>query len=1241
MKSLRRIFLFAFCLLSTIGLVACSTGSTAEVVTETEAEEMVAAIKADVALAEGLVVENDITLKTSYEAAPDAIIAWNTSDAALITSAGVVTRPEHAVGDQVVTLSVVITVPYNQNAAGETYYGRIQKTYNFEVTVKAMPYVPTDEDIANGYLAEVADLSGEYTSNITLPAVTNGAWSISGDLAIVDGAVVVEQTEAVQTATLTITVTVGAAVVSKDFTITVPAKEVVQTYKLYYYNTKGWDKVNAYIWEHVDANTWPGVAMTEVEDNWYELTLSAPLDNGKLIFNNGSGTQTADISFAGNYYFYGTHAEGFATKEEAIAHFNSSEVVYYTIYYYNSNNWSKVNIHMWSHPCGTSWPGAAMTQEEDGWYSFTVDAALTGAGFLFHNTTGTQTGDIKFAGNYYYYGTNTTGYASKEEVLAQINPVQLDIYLRGSHNSWGTTDKFAESNGVYTITVDLEKDATFKIADESWEKVNINGAAIVAKDSVNFGISEDNAKVLVAGKYTFTVSDGALLSVERIIDEEAEANKILDQINLPNICGATLDLPQIEGLTWSVKEGTAIVITDGVVTVLQTAVEQEVTLTATATYGAATVSRDLTITVLPLVPTDEEIANGYLNSVEDLSGEYTADVTLPAVTNGVWSAEGAEVVEGVLVIAQTTEIQTIVLTLTVTVGEYVGTRTFTVTVPAMEVVTYPTLHYYNSDNWASVYVYEWTVDPRVAWPGTKLEVVDGWVHYELSYHPTGYNYIFNDGSSKQTSDVAYNGNTYFYGTVGQAFATEEAMMAHLNANKLIVYIRGTLNNWGTSNPLTDLGDGTYTITVDLAQNAQFKFATEDWSTVNIAGSTIANADKVNFKAEGDNAVAINEGTYKFVITKTSIVSIEKIIDEAAEAQKIMDTVSLHETCQDALELPTAEGLTWSVKEGTAIVIADGVATVTQGDADQVVVLTATVVYGETTITKDFTVTVLALTISDEDLANTYLAEAGELSGTYKNKFTLPTVTNGTWSVSGDGLSLSGNTAVVTRAEVEQSAVLTLTVTVNEVVLTKDFQITIPLAHFIYYYNTKSWSKVNIYYWPTGGEGSVAWPGVAMTKSTSNTKLYYYASDIPFTGYSIIFNNGSSQTGDIAYSGQYYYGEYNKGFDSFEAADAHYQANKNITPIYIRGSMNNWGTATAFTYNSDTQEYTLTITLAANAEFKFADSGWSSVNIGWAGFKNVAGATTNFSQSGENIKCKVAGTYTFTIKNKAVTTIVKA
>lgn len=52
-------------------------------------------------------------------------------------------------------------------------------------------------------------------------------------------------------------------------------------------------------------------------------------------------------------------------------------------------------------------------------------------------------------------------------------------------------------------------------------------------------------------------------------------------------------------------------------------------------------------------------------------------------------------------------------------------------------------------------------------------------------------------------------------------------------------------------------------------------------------------------------------------------------------------------------------VTWTVKEGTAIEIVEGVAKVTRGDADATVVLTATAKVGEVTATKDFTVVVKA------------------------------------------------------------------------------------------------------------------------------------------------------------------------------------------------------------------------------------------------------------------------------------------
>lgn len=1136
MKSLKRIFLFAFCFVTTLVLVSCGTPSTpADVITETEADAIVEAIRSEVALPDGLVVESDIELPTSYEAEPEAIIAWSSSNPSVISNAGLVNRPTFEEGDALVTLTVTITMKYNQNAAGETHYGRVQKVYSFNVTVTAMPYVPTDEEVAEGYLAAVADLSGSYKDDFDLPAVTNGVWSVEGNgIEVADGFIKVTRTAEDQAATLTLTVTVGEYVGTRTFNITVPA----------------------------------------------------------LV----------------------------------------------TLHYYNSNNWSTVYVYEWSVDPRVAWPGTKV-DVVDGWVHYTPSYDPTGYNYIFTNNAGAQTGDIKYeAGKNYYYGLSGKGFASVEEVMADLEANKTVIYLRGSMNGWGTSTALEEHEGQYTITVDLKANDEFKFATEDWSTVDLGAAAVKKVDSVNFKGSS-NIVVVNAGTYKFTLSKTAIISVERIVDEAEEAQKIMDKVSVDSVCNATLALPAYEGLTWSVKEGSAIVITDGVATVTQTAAEQTVVLTATVVYGEVTLTKDFTVTVLPLVPTDEEIAQGYLNAVADLSGEYTTDITLPAVTNGVWSATGLEIVDGVAKVVQTAEIQTATLTITVTVGEVVLTKDFTITIPAMEVVTYETLHYYNSLGWANVYVYEWAVDPLVAWPGTKLEVVDGWAHYTLSHAAAGYNFIFNAGDgndANKTPDIAYAGKDYFYGKIATGFANEEELKAHLNANKVVVYLRGTMNNWGETHAFVAENDGSLTLTIDLVAGQEFKIATSDWSTINIGASTIKSVDGTNFGGTGDNAVVNTTGTFKFTLVNNKLTKIERIIDEQAEAEKMLAPLSLNETCQDALELPVVEGVVWSVKEGTGIAIVDGVATVTQSDVDQVVVIMATATYGEATATKEFTVTVLALTISDEDLAAAYLAEAGNLASTYKANFTLPAVTNGVWSVVGDGIALNGNSAVVTRTTVDQAAVITITVTVNEVVLTKDFEVTVPLAYFVYYYNTKGWSKVNIYYWPTGGSGAVAWPGAAMTKSTENTKLYYYASDTAFTGHSIIFNNGSSQTGDIVYSGLYYYGECNKGFDTFEAADAHYQANKNVTPLYLRGSMNGWGTATPFEYENGV--YTLTITLAKNAEFKISDSGWTgSKTLGASAIK--AKDSVNFTGS-DNCKVVNAGTYKFTVQNNKLVSVEK-
>lgn len=52
-----------------------------------------------------------------------------------------------------------------------------------------------------------------------------------------------------------------------------------------------------------------------------------------------------------------------------------------------------------------------------------------------------------------------------------------------------------------------------------------------------------------------------------------------------------------------------------------------------------------------------------------------------------------------------------------------------------------------------------------------------------------------------------------------------------------VYIRGSMNDWGTTNPMSYQGEGLYQVSMSLEEGVtyEFKFASEDWATVNFGG----------------------------------------------------------------------------------------------------------------------------------------------------------------------------------------------------------------------------------------------------------------------------------------------------------------------------------------------------------------------------------------------------------------------
>ena len=90
---------------------------------------------------------------------------------------------------------------------------------------------------------------------------------------------------------------IAATSVSATYTKTVPAGNMV----VYFENTGLWVQPKVYCWSAAPATytcaAWPGVNMTKVANcgNWWSFTFNG-VSNTNLIFNSGTGTQSADLN---------------------------------------------------------------------------------------------------------------------------------------------------------------------------------------------------------------------------------------------------------------------------------------------------------------------------------------------------------------------------------------------------------------------------------------------------------------------------------------------------------------------------------------------------------------------------------------------------------------------------------------------------------------------------------------------------------------------------------------------------------------------------------------------------------------------------------------------------------------------------------------------------------------------------------------------------------------------------------
>lgn len=126
--------------------------------------------------------------------------------------------------------------------------------------------------------------------------------------------------------------------------------------------------------------------------------------------------------------------------------------------------------------------------------------------------------------------------------------------------------------------------------------------------------------------------------------------------------------------------------------------------------------------------------------------------------------------------------------------------------------------------------------------------------------------------ANMTIDIAEEGEYQF---IFDASDLNNVSLKVLNAEmfaQTTVFIRGSLNDWSTDNPLMYEGDAIYSTSIELeAGDYEFKVASEDWSTVDYGGSgdtpVVAIDELAPLEAVGAN-IALNiteQGTYTFKV----------------------------------------------------------------------------------------------------------------------------------------------------------------------------------------------------------------------------------------------------------------------------------------------------------------------------------------------------------------------------------------
>lgn len=255
-----------------------------------------------------------------------------------------------------------------------------------------------------------------------------------------------------------------------------PGDNTESQFTAYFDNSNSkWSNVYAYAWESNGEilGQWPGTQISvDSESGYYKVSASTTASAPMIFFSNGSGTQTADLTWINNgVYTSAGYAGLFGEYQGGNDEGNDDEKTENKwIFYYNDTNWGNSTVYAYAWDAGNgdktylgSWPGTTMAKNADGMWeiSFTTTDNLVTPMVIFNNGQGgssNQTADLVLKNNgiYNFNGWEAAGVEDAFETQA------LKVYA---------------SNGVLTIISPVDTQVTITRADGVSKVINLNAGA--------------------------------------------------------------------------------------------------------------------------------------------------------------------------------------------------------------------------------------------------------------------------------------------------------------------------------------------------------------------------------------------------------------------------------------------------------------------------------------------------------------------------------------------------------------------------------------------------------------------------------------------------------------------------------------------------------------------------------------------------------------------------------------------